>query len=235
MSGKVYLVTGAGRGLGLEFVKQILNRYVDATVIATVRSKAKSAAAIEGVAGGAAARVKIFEMDSDNVETIKSAAAAIDKEFPAGIDILIWPISSAIATHSPAQNLESSFRTNVVGPTLVTQNFVSQLRKKQTRTIINITSILGSNTVPLPWPNIISYRVSKAALNMATVTLARTLKPEGFTVVPLHPGWVQTELGGKNAQITPEESISGMLKVIEGLKIEDSGKFLQHDGTGLPW
>ncbi|KAJ3334306.1 hypothetical protein HDU93_008024 [Gonapodya sp. JEL0774] len=228
MSGKVYVITGAGRGLGLEFVRQILTKYDDATVIATVRNKSKSVAAIEAAAAGAGDRVKIFEMDSDHADTIKAAAAAIEKEFPAGIDVLINNAGIILNDRSDvevsAENLESTFRTNVVGPALVTQNFISQLRKKQTRTIINITSVLGSNTVPLPWPNIISYRVSKAALNM-----------EGFTVIPIHPGYVQTDMGGPNAHITPSQSISGMLKVMEGLTLEDSGKFLQWDGTTLPW
>jgi len=80
-----------------------------------------------------------------------------------------------------------------------------------------------------------SYAASKAALNMLTRTAAHDLAPKGMIVVALHPGWVQTDLGGPHAELTPAESVTGMLSVIDGLSASDSSRFLTWSGDEHPW
>ncbi len=80
-----------------------------------------------------------------------------------------------------------------------------------------------------------AYRLSKAALNMATRLLAEDLRAEGFLTVALHPGWVQTRMGGSAAPVPPEQSIRGMLRVVDGLKAEQSGRVFDFQGRELPW
>ena len=98
----------------------------------------------------------------------------------------------------------------------------------------NITSQLGSiaNTTRFGTP---SYDISKAAQNMATALLAAALRERGIVVVALHPGWVQTDMGGAGATVTPADSVAGLLRVIDGLKQTDSGRFLDWRGQSLPW
>ena len=79
------------------------------------------------------------------------------------------------------------------------------------------------------------YRSSKTGLNQVVKSLSVDLKPEGITVVSLHPGWVKTDMGGPNAPVSIDKSIEGMIKVIDRTDINDTGRFLNYDGTELPW
>ena len=79
------------------------------------------------------------------------------------------------------------------------------------------------------------YRSSKAALNMVVKSLSIELAERGITVIAFHPGWVQTDMGGAGAAITPEESVAGMRRVIAGLTPADSGRFFAYDGSDIPW
>jgi NAD(P)-dependent dehydrogenase (short-subunit alcohol dehydrogenase family) len=80
-----------------------------------------------------------------------------------------------------------------------------------------------------------AYRLSKAALNMAMRNMHVDLHPEGFVTIAMHPGWVQTDMGGPQAPLRPEESVRGMLNVIDQLKAEDGGRFFSYEGQELPW
>jgi len=100
--------------------------------------------------------------------------------------------------------------------------------------IVSLTSVLGSITANTQG-GFYGYRESKAALDMFVRNLAVELKPEGFTCIAIHPGWVKTDMGGPDAQLSPEESVSGVRKVIDHLKPEDTGKFWSYDGGKLPW
>ncbi len=123
---------------------------------------------------------------------------------------------------------------NTVGPVRVTRTLLPNLRAGERKTIVNITSRLGS--IALTDNGVFyGYRESKAALNMLTRTLANELKPEGFTCVAVHPGWVQTDMGGANANLTPEESITGMRAVIAKLGPEDTGTYWSYAGEEVPW
>ena len=235
MSTRRSLVTGANRGLGLEFVRQLLAR--GDRVIATARHPGK-ATALNALAGDHPGRLHVLPLDVADPRAIAELVrelALLDDD-GARIDLLV---NGAGVLHSgerfgsvSAVNLDDSFRTNAMGPFLLTQALAPRLADGAR--VANITSQLGSiaNTTRFGTP---SYDISKAAQNMATALLAAALRERGILVVALHPGWVQTDMGGAGATVTPQDSVAGLLRVIDRLKAADSGRFLDWRGQSLPW
>ncbi len=129
-------------------------------------------------------------------------------------------------------HLDDSFRINASGPLLLTEALAPHLADGAT--VVNISSILGSiaNTSRFGTP---SYNISKAAQNMATRLLAHALAERRIVVVALHPGWVQTDMGGDGAQIAPHDSVAGMLRTIDGTTLADSGGFFDWAGARVAW
>lgn len=226
------LVTGANRGIGLAFVRRLLAR--GDRVVASCRHPGK-ATALNTLAGEYPGRLHVLPLD---VADAKSRAELV-RELPlvgGRIDLLI---NNAGVLHSgerfgalSAAHLEDSFRTNAAGPLLLTEALAPTL--SDGGCVANVSSQLGSiaNTTRFGTPG---YNISKAAQNMATVLLAHALHDRAIKVVALHPGWVQTDMGGAGAQITVEESVIGLLRVIDGLSPADSGRFLDWRGETLPW
>ena len=113
------------------------------------------------------------------------------------------------------------------------ERFVEQVARSERKLIVNISSVMGS--IAENGGGHYIYRSSKAALNMVTRGLAADLADRGITAVSLHPGWVQTDMGGENAAVTPPNSVAGMRRVIERLTTADSGGFFRYDGAEIAW
>jgi NAD(P)-dependent dehydrogenase (short-subunit alcohol dehydrogenase family) len=229
------LVTGANRGLGLEFVRQLLAR--GDRVMATCRHPGK-ATALNALAGEHPGRLHVLPLDVADPRAIAELQRELLLLADDG-DRLDLLVNGAGVLHSgerfgsvSAVNLDDSFRTNAMGPFLLTQALAPRLADGAR--VANITSQLGSiaNTTRFGTP---SYDISKAAQNMATALLAAALRERGILVVALHPGWVQTDMGGAGATVTPQDSVAGLLRVIDRLKAADSGRFLDWRGQSLPW
>lgn len=231
------LVTGANRGLGLEFVRQLLAR--GDRVVATCRHPGK-ATALNALVGEHPGRLHLLPLDVADpraiAELVRELLLLDNDDASDRIDLLV---NGAGVLHSgerfgkvTAVNLEDSFRTNAMGPFLLTQALAPRLADDAR--VANITSQLGSiaNTTRFGTP---SYDISKAAQNMATALLTAALRDRGIIVVALHPGWVQTDMGGAEATVTPTDSVAGLLRVLSKLRIEDSGTFLDWRGQPLPW
>ena len=241
------LVTGANRGIGLEFVRQLLAR--GDHVVAACRHPGK-ASALNTLAGEHPGRLHVLPLD---VADAKSRASLLhDLPLVLGddgrIDLLL---NNAGVLHSGERfghveqaMLDDSLRTNAIGPFLLAQALVPLLcdvapghadDTGSPRTVIaNISSQLGSiaNTTRFGTP---SYAISKAAQNMASVLLARARAERGIVVLALHPGWVQTEMGGAQAQVTPADAVAGLLRVIDAATPAQSGSFIDWRGERLPW
>ena len=241
------LVTGANRGIGLEFVRQLLAR--GDHVVAACRNPGK-AAALNSLAGEHPGRLHVLPLD---VADAKSRASLLhDLPLVLGddgrIDLLL---NNAGVLHSGERfghveqaMLDDSLRTNAIGPFLLAQALVPLLcdvapghadDTGSPRTVIaNISSQLGSiaNTTRFGTP---SYAISKAAQNMASALLANALAERGILVLALHPGWVQTEMGGAQAQVAPADAVAGLLQVIDAATPTQSGTFLDWRGASLPW
>jgi len=127
----------------------------------------------------------------------------------------------------------ATFDVNSLGPMRVTQALLPNILAGSGKTVIQISSTMGS--IANNSGGYYGYRASKAALNMLNSSLALELADRGITSVVIHPGWVQTRLGGENAAITVEDSVTGMMQVIAKLGPEDSGRFLDYQGEELPW
>ncbi len=125
------------------------------------------------------------------------------------------------------------FEVNCLGAMRVTRALLPNLRRGDGKLVMNMSSGMGS--IAETGGGSVGYRVSKAGLNMFTASLAAELRGEGFVCVAMSPGWVSTDMGGKAAPLTPAESVRGILTVLAGLGTADSGRFLDHDGRGLPW
>jgi NAD(P)-dependent dehydrogenase (short-subunit alcohol dehydrogenase family) len=230
------LVTGANRGLGLEFVRQLLAR--GDRVVASCRQPGK-ATELNALAGEHPGRLHMLPLDVADPRAIAEFVrelALLDTDAGDGIELLV---NGAGVLHSgerfgkvTAANLEDSFRTNAMGPFLLTQALAPRLADGAR--VANITSQLGSiaNTTRFGTP---SYDISKAAQNMATALLAAALRDRGIVVIALHPGWVQTDMGGAGASVTPTQSVAGLLHVLSTLQIADSGQFRDWSGEPLPW
>ena len=220
------LVTGANRGLGLEFAEQLQSKGY--TVIGTAREPDQ---ATELKASGA--RVEQLDVASQS-----SVDALADRLAGVPIDLLINNAGIAARGDSSLKTvdyaaMERTFQVNSLGPLRVTQALLPNLQAGNKKVIVHITSRLGS--IELSDGGMYSYRTSKTALNQINKIMSVELEPQGFTSVVMHPGWVQTDMGGAGATLTTSESISGMLGVIDGLTIDDTGKFYNYNGEKLPW
>ena len=231
------LVTGANRGIGLEFVRQLLGK--GRRVVATCRQPGR-ATALNALAGEHPGRLRVLPLDGadarSRAELVRELPLLPADDAPLRIDLLV---NNAGVLHSGERfgevteaNLLDSLRINAVGPFLLVQALAPLLADGAR--VANLSSQLGSieRVTRFGTP---SYSISKAAQNMATAQLAQALAARGIVLVALHPGWVQTEMGGAGADVSPQDSAAGLLAVVEGLGERDSGRFLDWRGQPLPW
>lgn len=222
------LITGANRGIGLEFARQ----YADAgyRVHAACRAPGR-AEALASLGEG----VTLHALDVTDHRRIEALAADLKGE---AIDILI----NNAGIYGEGQEFgkidyaawERVMRVNTLAPLKMAECFLPHLEAGKTKMIASITSRMGSigdNSAG----GVYIYRSSKAALNAAAKSLALDLAPRGITVIVFHPGWVKTDMGGPNALIDAETSVAGMRAVIAGAGKKDSGRFFAYDGTEVPW
>ena len=227
------LVTGSNRGIGLEFCKQYA---ADGWQVIACSRSPEHAGTLNKLAAAHPDRVKVHALDVGNHAQIDELAQSLHGE---SIDLLInnagtYTRSPAVFQDSDYQAWMQAFRINTMAPLKMAQAFAAQIAKSKKKTIVTISSKMGSLADNTSGGSTI-YRSSKAAVNMVVKTLAVDLRPEGITSVTFHPGWVKTDMGGPHALITPTESVAGMRKVINGLTPADSGKFLAYDGQIVPW
>jgi NAD(P)-dependent dehydrogenase (short-subunit alcohol dehydrogenase family) len=229
------LVTGANRGLGLALVRALLTR--GERVIGTCRQPGK-ATELNRLAGEYPGHLHVLPLDVTQPKSHAELARELPLVLGEGgrLDVLV---NNAGVLHSgerfgqlTAAHLEDSFRTNVMGPLLLTQALAPLLADGAK--VASISSMLGSISGVSRFGTP-SYNISKAALNMASALLARALDERGITVLALHPGWVQTDMGGQDATLSAEDSAAGLLQVIDGATADDSGRFLDWQGEALPW
>ena len=227
------LVTGANRGLGLEFVRQ----YARARwrVFACCRAPEK-AVDLQGLADDPELPVSIHRLDVSGPQTLVGLARDLDSE---AIDVLInnagiHPRQGDTLDGIGFDDWELCLRVNTLGPTRVAQALLEHVARSDGRVMAMITSMMGSMTCNAEGRSY-EYRSSKAALNAVVRNLAVELRSRGIVVVALHPGWVNTDMGGPQAPIGPEVSIAGCRRVIEKLAPADSGKFLNYQGHEIEW
>jgi len=234
-SGERVLVTGANRGLGLEFVRQYAER--GARVFAGCRN-ADGAGFLSGLVDRYPENVMVVPLDVTQRDSIDAAVHQVALDGDGSLDILINNAGTS-PRGEEFQNLDAASMTavmqvNAIAPLIVAQRCHRLLVQSKHPRIVNIGSSMGSLTCKESGRHY-SYAASKAALNMLTRTAAHDLAPKGMIVVALHPGWVQTDLGGPHAELTPAESVTGMLSVIDGLSASDSSRFLTWSGDEHPW
>ena len=228
------LITGANRGIGLELTRQLLRR--GEQVFAACRNPA-TATSLHDLSAETRSRVSIVQLDVSDPASIDASFETVGGLTDA-LDLLINNAGIQLADdHLGTLKMDEMLRTfavNSIGPLLVCQRYLDLLQAGASPRIVNISSRRGS----LAWyqdRRFYTYSASKAALNMMTKRLAVETKAMGIIVVVMHPGWVMTDMGGPGAQITPDESVGGMLRVIDSLTIGDNGRFLGWDGKEMPW
>ncbi|HYV19786.1 MAG TPA: SDR family oxidoreductase [Verrucomicrobiae bacterium] len=229
-SGRTVLITGANRGLGLEFARQY--RASGWQVIATAREP-EAAADLKALGEG----VRILPLDVTKPESVAALKSSLGAQ---PIDLLINNAGQGVGLEGGSLDkldlatFERVFQVNTLGPVRVTQALLPNLRAGKGKMVVGISSGLGSIAENREG-GFYGYRESKAALDMFLRGLAAELKDQGFTCVAIIPGWVKTDMGGPNAPLTPEESVTGMRRVLDGLKPENTGQFWSYKGTQVPW
>ncbi|XP_027016665.1 C-factor [Tachysurus fulvidraco] len=246
------LITGSSRGLGLQIVKHLVSICERPKKIIASARNPSSAQELQQIAKSHP-EVYIVPLDVVDDASIEAAVKQVSSIVgPEGLTCLIN--NAGIMTTSDLNTetrdrMMNTFQTNTVSPLFVTKAFLPLLRAAASvceggvmsvnrAAVINMSSLLGSvqlNCGEVAELKVYAYRVSKAGLNMVTRCLAIDLQADGILCTMLHPGWVQTDMGGKQAPLTPEESISSLLAVISALSEKDHGQFLDYEGKNLPW
>lgn len=228
------LITGANRGIGLEFATQ----YATAgwQVIACCRQP-QQATALNQLAEQYKNRFFIHQLDVRKFAEIDQLSQKL-RDLP--IDVLI----NNAGIYPPAQNGEfghinyedwiETFKVNTLAPLKITEAMIEQVARSHLKIIATLTSKMGSIDDNQRGGSYI-YRTSKTAVNMVGKSLAIDLQPRGIISILLHPGWVQTDMGGQGALITAKQSVTGMKKILDEITLADTGKFFAYDGQSIPW
>jgi NAD(P)-dependent dehydrogenase (short-subunit alcohol dehydrogenase family) len=220
---KTYLVTGANRGIGYEYCRQLMTQ--GNAVIAVCRTASQDLK-----------QLGVQVEEGVDITSDASVAALRERLGDTAIDVLInnaGILQRVTLDDLDFDSIREQFEVNALGPLRITQALLPLL--KSGSKIVLMTSRMGSiadNTSGSSY----GYRMSKVALSMAGKSLAHDLKPRGIAVAILHPGLVQTRMTGFTPSgITPEESVKGLLKQIDRLTLDNTGSFWHANGEVLPW
>lgn len=226
-----FLITGANRGIGLELTRQALAR--GDSVIAAARDA--GAQSLDALAAKSGDRLQTIALDVVDETSVHAAATSVAGR---AIDVLIN--NAGIIGPNRQSTLDMDFdglaqtlAVNSIAPLRVTQALLPNLRKSNHPRIVTISSAMGSLSSAAS--DRIAYRASKAAVNKIMQGLASDLKRENIPAIVMHPGWVRTDMGGAGADLSPEQSASGILQVIDRLTLASTGAFINYDGKTLPW
>jgi NAD(P)-dependent dehydrogenase (short-subunit alcohol dehydrogenase family) len=226
-----WVVTGANRGIGLEFVRQLVARGDQVEAAARDPKAAELAALVEGAKG----RVRSHACDVADDASVRAFASSLGN---VAVDVLVnnAGIGGKMVSLEALDfaDMTRTFDVNALGPLRVTRALVPHLLRGTTRRVVQITSGMGS-IADNQRGGAYGYRMSKAALNMANKSLSVDLAGEGFTCIVMNPGWVKTDLGGPSATVTPEESVRSMLGLIDALTPAQTGSFLSFRGNTYPY
>jgi NAD(P)-dependent dehydrogenase (short-subunit alcohol dehydrogenase family) len=223
---RTVLITGANRGIGLELSRQ----YAAAgwQVIGTARRPDDAEALRETGA-------EVVQLDVTDPQSVDGLARGLDGRpldlliNNAGILPLMWTLEEV-----DIEQFNRILAVNTVGPVRVTKALLPNLRTGELKTVVNVTSNLGSIGENNDG-GFYGYRESKAALNMFTRSIAADLGSEGFTCIVMHPGWVKTDMGGTSAPVEVEDSAAGIRRVIDSLTPNDNGTFWTFEGDQMAW
>lgn len=238
------LITGASRGIGLEFVRQHL---ADGWQVYATCRKPASAERLTALQPDAPGRLHIVQMDVTDASEVRSVA---DQLRGRPLDLLINNAGTVEQIFYGSGAYEGNddpdlrnydfdawlalLKTNVLGPARVCGAFVDCLAAGERPVAVNISSTLAS--IASTWEaGRYAYRTSKAALNMLTRSVGEWYAGRGIILVSISPGWTRTEMGGSKATNSVEESVAGVRNVIAGLTREDAGKFFNFNGQMMPW
>ena len=227
------LITGANRGIGLEFAHQYS---ADEWEVFAACRDPSGARQLQEMARRSAARLTTIPMDVTSSESVRSAAKQLGT---VAIDLLI---NNAGTAGMPGQrtgdvdyeNWVRVLDVNTMGPLRVIEAFAGHIARSRRRLIVTITSGMASLADNTSGGSM-AYRTSKAAVNMAMRSVAADLASRRIACIVVNPGWVKTAMGGAGAPLTPEESVAAMRRLIESVGPEESGKFFDYDGSEYPW
>ena len=225
------LITGANRGIGLGLARQLLSR--GDTVDAAVRDP-DSAAQLRALAP--ATRLRIFACDVADQKSVDALARDLgDTAIDAVINNAgVWGGERQTLRDLDLQQALRTYEVNALGPLRVIRAVLPHLRRGTGKKVLNVTSGMGSieDNTSGGW---YGYRMSKAALDMATRSLAVDLKSDKIACAVINPGWVQTDMGGPSAPTTVDDSVRGILAQLDKLSMDNTGTFLQWKGGTYPW
>ena len=231
------LVTGTNRGIGMEFVQQLITR--DVHVFAACRNPSKADQLLK-LQEDFPQQITIIKLDVTNDESLSDSYKLVSSKTN-NLDLLINNAAVSQGEQKfgtfESSKIKSVLEVNTVAPLLVIQQFAQLLKKGKQPKIVNISSGLGSlsrATNPSN-PRTSIYSSSKAALNMSTIHMAHELVDNKIVVVSISPGWVRTDMGGSDADIDTNESVDGMLQVIDSLQLQDTGNFYDYTGKTIEW
>ena len=236
---KNYLVTGANRGLGLEFTKQILG--VGHNVYAACRN-ITDIDELKLLSEEHQEKLIVVKLDINNHDSILELNDLLK-------DIVIDVMINNAGTIGPLPYFENTYKqhfgsidynvwadvlkTNLYGPVKMAETFIEQIKKGDDKKMIFISSVVGS--IADDHQRAFAYATSKTALNKSVALLADILKDQEIKVLAMCPGYVKTRMNGGGANLEPEESITGMLRQIEKLDSESSGTFVRYNGEKINW
>ena len=222
---KSIVITGANRGIGLELAKQFL---ADGDrVFATYRND------LGGLSDIQTNNLTVHKMDVRDSDGIQNLVDLIDGDIDvlvnnAGISDGRWQSISEIDMEHALEVIE----VNSIAPLLVTQKF--QNKMKSGSKLVMMSSLMGSISDCMSGKSY-AYRASKTALNMFSIAMKNELESQGISILIMHPGWVETDMGGPNAPLSVEESVNGIMARINEQTLAMTGRYVQFDGTPIEW
>ncbi len=234
------LVTGANRGLGLEFVRQYA---ADGWRVHACCRDPAAVPALAGIAAGSDGRVSVHALSVGEPASIAALARELKGQ---PVDILLnnagtYGLKGFADGGMEAQAFgsmdyagwEHAFAINTLAPLRMIEAFIDNVAASEQKKIFTISSSMGS--IAEPPGGHLAYGSSKAAVNFVMSTLAMELRGRGITVMSLHPGWVETDMGGAAAPLKASQSIAGLKRVMEAASLATSGRFVGWDGNRVPW